>query len=201
MKQTLKERLLNLETLIGTVVTIGAPEVTDILSRLGFDFLWIDAEHGPLSLAQAQMLVQAAGERCHTIIRVPGQEEAWIKKTLDIGCEGILVPHVNTAEQARRIVELCLYPPTGTRSLGAARAQGYGLDLPQGIRRANEHTAIILQAEHIDAVENIEAILSVEGITAVLIGPYDLSGSLGIPGQVDDPVAGSGEVIVDPDNN
>jgi 2-dehydro-3-deoxyglucarate aldolase/4-hydroxy-2-oxoheptanedioate aldolase len=94
---------------------------------------------------------------------------------------------VNTEEQARRVVELSLYPPAGTRSLGAARAQGYGLDLPDGIQRANEQIAIIVQAEHVDAVENIESILSVEGIAAILIGPYDLSGSLGIPGQVNEP--------------
>jgi len=187
MEQTLKERLLNLETLIGTVVTISAPEVADILSRLGFDFLWIDTEHGPPGLPQAQMLVQAAGARCSTVIRVPSQDEAWIKKTLDIGCDGVIVPHVSTAEQASRVVELCLYPPAGTRSVGAARAQGYGLDLPEGIQRANEQIAVIVQAEHIDAVYNIEGILNVEGVTAVLIGPYDLSGSLGVPGQIDSP--------------
>jgi len=187
MESTLKKRLLDMERLIGTVVTIAAPDVADVLSRLGFDFLWIDAEHGALDLTQAQMLVQATGGRCSTIVRVPGQDEPCIKKALDIGCDGIVVPHVNTKEQARRIVELCFYPPVGTRSLGAARAQGYGIDLPHGIQRSNEQTAVIVQVEHIKAVENIDRIVQAEGVTAVLIGPYDLSGSLGILGQVDNP--------------
>ncbi|UCD51823.1 MAG: hypothetical protein JSW27_04150 [Phycisphaerales bacterium] len=187
MDSTFKKRLLDMERLIGTVVTIAAPDVADVLSRLGFDFLWIDAEHGALDLTQAQMLVQATAGRCSTVVRVSSQDEAWIKKALDIGCDGIVVPHVNTEEQARRIVELSFYPPVGTRSLGAARGQGYGIDLPHAIEQANEQTAVIVQAEHIKAVENIESIVKVEGVTAVLIGPYDLSGSLGVLGQVDNP--------------
>lgn len=187
MAQSLKQRLQNGDTLIGTIVTIPASEVADMLSRLGFDFLWIEAEHGPSNLVQAQAAVLAAGERCATVIRVPGQDEVWIKKALDTGCDGIIVPHVNTADEAQRIVDLSLYPPEGIRSLGAARGQTYCMDMPNCIEDTNRQTAVIVQVEHIDAVENIEAIARVTNLTAVLIGPYDLSGSLGIPGQTEDP--------------
>jgi 2-keto-3-deoxy-L-rhamnonate aldolase RhmA len=172
--------------LVGTLITLPCAEIADALSRLSFDWLWLDLEHGNLDFRDAQMLVQAIGERCAAIVRVPSQDEVWLKKVLDIGIDGIIVPQVKTAEEAQRIVNLCLYPPQGVRGVGIARAQGYGISFQEYVQQANDRTAIILQIEHIDAVKNIHEILAVEGVDAVLIGPYDLSGSLHKLGQVQD---------------
>jgi len=111
-----------------------------------------------------------------------------IKKALDLGAHGIIVPQVNTAEQAASVVRFARYAPEGARGVGLARAQGYGQRLREYLEAANRETAVIVQAEHVRAVENIEAIVRVPGVDAVLLGPYDLSASLGKMGQIDDPV-------------
>lgn len=187
MSPTFRERLSSNELLIGTLVTLAAPEVTEILTGAGFDWLWIDLEHAPLGPYAAQALLQAAAGRTACVLRVPLNDEIWIKKALDIGANGIIVPMVNTAEAARRAVVLSKYPPQGSRSVGVARAQGYGANLAAYLRTANQQTAVIVQAEHIQAVENIDAILEVDGIDAVMVGPYDLSASMGLIGQVEHP--------------
>ncbi len=151
------------------------------------DWLWIDLEHGNLDFRDAQTLVQSIGNRCAALVRVPSQDEVWLKKVLDIGIDGVIVPQVKTAEEAQRIVNLCLYPPEGIRGVGIARAQGYGITFQEYVQQANERTAIVLQIEHIDAVKNIDEILAVKGVDAILIGPYDLSGSLDKLGEVQHP--------------
>lgn len=178
-RQTLQQKLRSgQKPFVGTLITLPCAEVAEILARLSFDWLWIDLEHGNLDFRAAQMLVQAIGERCAAIVRVASQDETGLKKVLDIGVNGVIIPQVKTATEAQRIVDLCLYPPQGTRGVGIARAQGYGITLQDYLQHANENTAIILQIEHIDAVNNIDEILAVPGIDAVMIGPYDLSGSL-----------------------
>jgi 2-keto-3-deoxy-L-rhamnonate aldolase RhmA len=175
------------DLLIGTLVTLASPEVTEIMVEVGFDWLFIDCEHAPFEAQTAQALLQAAGDRCPCAIRVPSGDKVWIKKALDIGAAGIIVPQVNSPEQAERVVRLCKYPPQGTRGVGIARAHGYGRRFSEYVERANEAVAVILQAEHIDAVNTIEAIVQVPGIDAILIGPYDLSASLGKTGKLNDP--------------
>jgi 2-keto-3-deoxy-L-rhamnonate aldolase RhmA len=172
--------------LVGTLITLPCAEIADALSRLSFDWLWIDLEHGNLDFRDAQTLVQSIGDRCAAIVRVPSQDEVWFKKVLDIGIDGVIVPQVKTAEEAQRIVNLCLYPPQGIRGVGIARAHGYGITFQEYVQQANERTAIILQIEHIDAVKNIDEILAVKGVDAIIIGPYDLSGSLHKLGEVQD---------------
>jgi len=181
-----RERLLRGDLLIGTVVTLPCPEVAELLSQVGFDWLWIDTEHGPLDTLEAQRHLQAAAERAAAVIRVPWADDVWIKKALDTGANGVIVPQVNTAERARRIVAACKYPPEGTRGVGAGRAHGYGLGFQAYVDSANQKTAVIVQAEHIEAVDNIEDIVKVQGIDAILVGPYDLSASMGKIGQVQD---------------
>jgi 2-keto-3-deoxy-L-rhamnonate aldolase RhmA len=117
---------------------------------------------------------------------VPEKSEAAIKKMLDIGADGIIAPQVNNADEARQIVQWCRYPPQGVRGVGLARAQGYGLDFASYVESANDDIAVIIQAEHVDAVNNIEDIVKVEGIDAVFIGPYDLSASMNKMGAIDD---------------
>ena len=187
MDHQFRSRLLAGELLIGPVVTLPAPEVAEILAGLGFDWLFIDAEHSPMGMRDAQALVQAAGPRCPCLVRVPAGEEVWIKKALDIGAAGLIVPQVHSAEQAERVVNLCKYPPRGSRGVGVARAQGYGSRFNEYVATANEQLAVVIQAESAEAVRNIRAIAGVLGIDAVLVGPYDLSASLGKPGKLSDP--------------
>ncbi|TNF88769.1 MAG: hypothetical protein JSU67_07315 [Gammaproteobacteria bacterium] len=180
------ERLRKNEILVGTMLTIPAPEVAEMIAKCGFDWLFMDGEHAPLSILEWQRLMQAVGGRCANILRVPSLSERDIKKALDIGADGIIVPMVNTVEQAQQAVNWSKYPPRGQRGVGLARAQGYGLDFADYMASANDRTALIIQAEHIDAVENIDDIAQVDGIDAVFIGPYDLSASMGKTGEVGD---------------
>ena len=184
---TLKQRIRKGEPTIGSLVTMPSPDVADILSRVGFDFLWIENEHAPMDTLEAQTLIQAVGGRCPCLVRIPDKAEVWVKKALDVGCAGIVVPQVRSAEEARQVVEWSLFPPEGRRSVGVARAHGYGMTFQEYVETANEDLVIVLQAEHVEAVEQIDEIVRVEGVDAVLIGPFDLSGSLGVLGQVDHP--------------
>ena len=177
-------RLRNDEMLYGTMLTLPAPEVAEMVSKCGYDWLFLDGEHSPLSILDWQRLIQAVAGRCASILRVPSASERDIKKALDIGADGIIAPMVNDAAQARRVVDYCKYLPRGRRGVGLGRAQGYGPGFADYVATANDETAVIVQAEHIDAIANIEEIAAVEGIDAVFIGPYDLSASMGKPGDV-----------------
>ena len=186
-KESFRTRLKSGEMLYGTLLSLSSLEAAEILAASGFDWLFVDKEHSVLDPAQVQNVLQAVAGRADCILRIPLNDEIWIKKALDTGATGIMVPQVNTAEEARRAVRLSKYAPLGTRSVGVSRAHGYGATLADYLQRANDETVIVVQAEHIQAVENIESILDVEGIDAVLVGPYDLSASMGLMGQVDSP--------------
>ena len=182
-----KTRLHNNERLIGTMLTLPSPEIAEMISKCGYDWLFIDGEHGLLPIAECQRLLQAVAGRCASLIRVPENTESEFKRALDIGADGIIAPRVNTAEEAQQIVKWCQYPPAGIRGIGLGRAHGYGLDFAEYMETANQETVVVVQAEDIEAVENIESIVQVEGIDAVFIGPYDLSASMNKMGQIDDP--------------
>ncbi len=186
MNPDFRQRLRKHERLIGTIVTLDAPPVTELLAAAGFDWLFIDGEHAPLDFARIQVLLQAAGDRCPCIVRVPGIDEVFVKKALDIGADGVIVPQVRSAAQAKEIVRWCRYPPQGGRSVGVGRAHGYGPRFNDYVARANDEISVILQIENADAVTAIEKIAAVEGVDALFVGPYDLSGSLGAPGAVTD---------------
>jgi 2-keto-3-deoxy-L-rhamnonate aldolase RhmA len=188
MTGTFRKRLRAGETLLGTFVTLPSVAVAEILTEIGFAWLFIDGEHGPFDTSDIVAILQAVGNRTACVVRVPGAEEGPIKRILDQGAEGIIVPQVNTVEQAASVVRYARYAPAGSRGVGLARAQGYGLRFPEYLHTANERIAVIVQAEHARSVENIESIVKVEGIDAVLVGPYDLAASLGKMGQIDDPV-------------
>ena len=185
-KTPFAERLRRGDLLLGTLVSLPSPEVSEILAHAGIDWLFIDAEHGAFNPQQAQGMLQAAGE-CPCVIRVPSDDEVWIKKALDIGAAGIIVPQVHTADQAQQIVRACKYSPAGTRGVGIGRAHRYGMEFEHYIKNANRQTAIIVQAESKQAVDNIVAIAAVKGVDAIFIGPYDLSASLNRIGRVTDP--------------
>ena len=187
MKSDFRKRLLGGDVLVGTLITIPSAEVAEIMAGVGFDWLFIDTEHSPFNAHAAQTILQAAGQNCPCVVRVPANDEVWIKKALDIGADGIIAPQVNSAADAEAIVRMCKYPPDGTRSVGIGRAHQYGLGFNQYMERANDETAVILQAETAQALENITEIVKVSGIDAIFIGPYDLSASLGKMGQLTDP--------------
>jgi 2-dehydro-3-deoxyglucarate aldolase len=188
MNDTFRSRLKNGEQLLGTMVTLSTPSTAEILADLGYDWLFIDGEHGPLETSEVLGILQAVSHKTACIVRVPVAEEAPIKKMLDLGAHGIIAPQVNTPDQAADVVRFSRYAPIGSRGVGLARAHGYGMRFQEYVESANEQISVIVQAEHAKAVENIEAIVQVEGIDAVLLGPYDLAASLGKMGQVDDPV-------------
>ena len=184
---TFRARLAAGERLYGTMVTLTAPAVAEILAGLGFDWLFVDGEHGPFETRDLLAVLQAVGDRAACLFRVPCSDEAPIKRALDLGAAGVIVPQVNTAEQAARVVRYARYAPHGARGVGIARAHGYGLSFGAYVATADAHTTVVVQAEHIDAVRNIEQIVAVPGIDAVLLGPYDLSASLGLMGQINHP--------------
>ncbi len=181
------QRLRAGELLRGTMLTLPSPEVADMVSRCGFDWLFLDGEHGSPTTLEWQRLLMAIGGRCASLLRVPSLGEAPIKTALDLGVDGVIVPMVNSAQQARDAVAWSRYPPAGRRGIGLARAQGYGLEFAEYMEQANQRLAVVVQAEHIDAVEHIDDIAAVDGLDAVFVGPYDLSASLGKTGAIDDP--------------
>lgn len=184
----LKKRLKNGETLLGTLLSLPSPEIAEIMSMVGFDWLFIDLEHGPHGFMELQRMLQAMKPECSALVRVPEVSESNIKKVLDIGAEGIIVPKVNTAEEARQIVAYAKYPTQGVRGVGAARAHGYGLSFKEYVEKANEETLVVIQIEHFESVNNINEIVEVEGVDVIFIGPYDLSASFGVAGQVEHPL-------------
>ncbi|MDA1016317.1 MAG: aldolase/citrate lyase family protein [Planctomycetota bacterium] len=187
MTDNFRSRLRNGETLLGTMVTLSTPSTAEILADVGFDWLFVDGEHGPLDTSDLLAILQTVSRRVACLVRVPVADEVSIKKVLDLGAAGVIAPQVNTAEHAANVVSWSRYSPVGTRGVGLARAHGYGLRFQEYVETANETVSVVVQAEHARAVDNIESIVKVEGIDAILLGPYDLAASLGKMGQVDDP--------------
>ncbi len=186
MTSDLRHRIRAGEPLIGTWVSLGDPACIEILGGSGFDFLLLDGEHAPLDertlLAQA-IAAKAAG--APVMYRVRGNETARIKIALDLGVDAIMVPWVNSAEDARRAVAAARYPPLGERGIGPWRASNYYAAQWEHVRSANEQVALVIQIEQARAVEALDEILAVEGIDAAFIGPADLGASLGVLGGPD----------------
>ncbi|MBU1658153.1 2,4-dihydroxyhept-2-ene-1,7-dioic acid aldolase [bacterium] len=181
---SLKQKLKNNELTIGSWIMMGNPMSVEVMALAGFEWLVVDIEHTSIDLETAQTLIttiQANGIKA--LVRVSKNEEVIIKKILDMGADGIIVPMVCTKEEAIQAVEYAKYPPVGKRGVGLYRAQKYGTKFEEYKKWVNEELVIIAQIEHIDAVNNIDEILKVDGIDGTIIGPYDLSGSMGYPGE------------------
>jgi len=186
MKNHLKEKLRRGGVAIGTFVGIGHPDVTEWLSQLEFDWLLLDAEHAPLDFKTIQLMMQAMnGTSCIPIVRPQWNEPVIIKRMLDMGACGLLIPWVNSKEEAENVVRFCKYPPEGIRGWGPRRA---GMFDPSYYETANEELLIAVQIETATALKNLDEIMSVEGIDVCFIGPWDLSLSLGfgVPPKWDD---------------
>ena len=173
--------------LAGTLLSISAPQVAEIISDSGFDWVLIDMEHSSISLENVQNALQIMGDKILKIVRVPGNDEIWIKRILDTGCDGILVPMINTAAEALKVVQSSKYPLEGRRSVGLSRAHKYGPGFKDYIENANRDIVIMIQIEHKEGIRNIDEILKVKGIDSIFIGPYDLSASMGLTGQLSHP--------------
>lgn len=184
---TFRDALKSGKPLIGTLLTVASPEVAEALALLGFDWIFIDLEHGSLSIKDAQTAIQSVAGRSFTLVRVPDGTPENIKRVMDTGCSGIIVPMVSSEAYARKIVALAKYHPMGERSVGLGRAYGYGLRFSEYLVSANDRTAVVVQIEHRDAIASVDQILAVPGIDAVFVGPYDLSNSMGLVGQVSHP--------------
>ena len=177
MKNLLKEKLSRGEAVIGTFVGLGHPDVTERLSRMGFDWLLLDAEHGPLGFETMQRMMQAmSGTACTPIVRPQWNDFVVIKRVLDIGAHGVLVPWVNDRGEAESVVRACKYPPEGIRGWGPRRASLFDHNY---YATANIEIMVSVQVETRKALDNLDEILSVEGVDACYIGPWDLSSNLG----------------------
>jgi len=185
-----KSKLAGGGTVFGVFVTIPSPRVIELCGIAGFDYVVIDAEHGPIDLGVGENLVRAAEASGITpLFRVPSHDPKLILRYLDIGAQGIMAPQVNSAADAVGIVNAVKYAPEGTRGLGPGRAALYGLGEPMSEYAANENreTLIIAQLENIAAVDELDAIVHTPGIDAFEIGTGDLSASMGMPGQSSHP--------------
>lgn len=173
---------------IGSWLTIPSTTIAEIMACAGFDWLVVDMEHSSIGLNQAQQLIQVI-HLCQlpALVRVGENNPNLIKRVMDAGASGVIVPMVNDVADARRGVASVKYPPKGKRGAGLARAQRYGLAFEAYWQWVASESAVIVQVEHIEAVENLHAILAVEGVDGFIVGPYDLSSSLGVPGQFDHP--------------
>ena len=192
MLPSFKQKLAAGERLIGTILTLDSPEIAEMLSIAGFDWFWIDMEHSPLSVMGVQRMIQAIAKCAAAIVRVSWNDHVLIKRVLDLGCDGIIIPQIKSPADAAKAVDACRFPPVGTRSVGISRANDYGMNLQQYLEKANGELSIILQIEHVDAIERIDEILKVPGYDAILVGPYDLSGSYGLLGQTAHPTVEAG---------
>ncbi|MDF0677626.1 MAG: aldolase/citrate lyase family protein [Nitrosomonas sp.] len=185
---SLKTRLARHELTIGSWITLGHPSIAEIMAKAGFDWLVLDTEHSVLELSEVQAIIQVLdGQQCPAIVRLTSNHPDQIKRVMDAGASGIMVPMIKSAEDARAAVNAVYYPPEGTRGVGLARAQGYGASFQAYRQWLRDNAVIIAMIEHIQAIEDIDAILSTPGIDAYIIGPYDLSGSMGRPGELEHP--------------
>lgn len=174
--------------MIGSWITLNNVSVAEIMADAGFDWLCVDLEHSITDYAEAQQLIIAIQSKgLKAFVRVGENNARIIKRVLDAGADGIIVPSVNSAAEARRAVEAVKYPPYGKRGVGLARAQNYGFGFEHYRDVKTKEIKLIAQIEHINAIQELDAIIQTDGIDGTFIGPYDLSGSLGKPGEWDDP--------------
>ena len=177
------------KTALGSFIVCNAPDLVEILGITGFDFVVIDNEHGPMGHESSQHLIRAAELRGITpIVRIPNATESTILHTLDVGAHGIQVPQVNNEETARAIVGYSKYHPLGKRGVAFPRSADYGLaDLNSYFEYENSQVMVIAHCENTSCLENLETICQVPGIDVIFLGPYDMSQSMGITGQVNHP--------------
>ena len=187
-QQKLKKSLRNREQLFAAWVSYAHPSITETFAKAGFDFIAIDMEHSTISLSEGQRIIAACqSEGVPCLPRPVSHSNDYIKPLLESGADGMLIQMVNTPEEVENLIKDLKYPPIGKRSYGVSRAQGYGFDFDEYISKWNQTSIFLIQVESIEAVDNIEKLLSFDEIDGVMVGPYDISGSLGVPGKLNHP--------------
>ena len=184
LTNNLKSRLRSRDLIFGSWVSFAHPSITEIFASHNFDFLAIDMEHGTINLEQAQRIIAASQYyKVACLPRPVSHSNDWIKPLLESGADGLIAPMVNSSEELHDLLNDVKYPPLGKRSFGINRAQGYGKDFDDYVSNWNRTSIFIAQIESKSAVDSIEKIVSNPDLDGIMIGPYDLSGSLGVPGQ------------------
>jgi 2-keto-3-deoxy-L-rhamnonate aldolase RhmA len=183
------EKIKNGETAIGTHVQMGSPMIMDIMGRVGFDAVWIDTEHTAIDKDNLlNHIISLSGHGTAAIVRIPWNDAVLAKPVLEMGPDGIIFPYVRSADDVDRAMKSCIYPPYGCRGFGPIRANNYGMMTnDEYFNYYIENTMRIAQIEHVDAVECIDEILKVQYLSAIVLGPNDLSGSLGLLGRQEHP--------------
>jgi len=180
----LSRKPINNNTTIGSWITLAHPAIAEIMANAGFDWLAIDLEHSAITIREAEELIRVVElSNVVPLVRLTSNDADLIKRVMDAGAHGIIVPMVNSAEEAELAVRSVRYPPYGARGVGLARAQKYGAGFEKYKKWQSEHSTVIVQIEHIEAVNNLESILSIPGVDGFIVGPYDLTSSMGIPGD------------------
>lgn len=188
-EKTFRSNLLEGIPSFGSWITLGHLSIAEVMADAGFDWLCVDMEHSVISYYEAEQLIATIQSKgLFPFVRVGENNPLIIKRVMDAGAGGVIVPMVNSKEDAERAVRAVKYPPVGTRGVGLARAQGYGFTFESYAKSVNANSVVIAQIEHINAIKNLKEIISVDGIDGTIVGPYDLSASLGNPGQYHDPV-------------
>lgn len=185
----LLRRMKNKELLIGTHVHLADLSIAEQMGVLGFDFVWIEGEHSPLDkqIILGHIIAAKAGGTA-SLVRIPWNDPVLAKPILEMGPDGIIFPFIRTAEEARVAVAACTYPPKGIRGFGPRRANRYGTQpAVEYLEGVDASFLRIMQIEHVDAVNNLEEILAVDGVDTIVVGPNDLSGSIGLLGQTRHP--------------
>ena len=184
----LRAALQQRRPILGSWLQTGSPAAAEILANTGFAWLGLDCEHTSADIATVESIARALhGRDTALLVRVSQGDTLEIRKCLDVGAGGVIVPLVETAEQAKLAVAAAKYPPIGRRGFCFGRMNDWGVRFDEYARTANDHTVVIAMIESRKGVENIDDILSVEGLDGIFIGPYDLSGSYGVPGELQHP--------------
>ncbi len=183
----LKKKLTKNELSLGSWLMMGNSTNAEVMSQVGFDWIAIDLEHTSIDLETTKNLIQIIQSKSvKALVRVSKNDEVIIKRVLDMGADGIIVPMICSKEDAIKAVSYSKYPPSGKRGVGLYRASEYGLNFQQYKKWVDEELVIIAQIEHVDGVKNIDNIIDTNGIDGILIGPYDLSASMGSPGNFEE---------------
>lgn len=188
MNCELKDKLKGGGTAFGTWVTVGHPDVPDLLEAMGFEWLLYDMEHAPLTIERVAQMVQSvdSAKTC-PIVRVGAVDQWAMKGALDAGAHGIMCPLVSTKEQAEEAVRFMKYPPRGVRGTAPRKAADFGLSFPDYLRSADSMTSTVVQIETTEALKNLDQILSVEGVDVAFVGPSDLTMSMGLSDDRNNP--------------
>jgi len=185
----LKQKLRQRERLFAGWVSYAHPSITETFARAGFDFVFIDMEHSTISIEQGQRIIAASqSEGVPCIPRPVSHSNEYIKPLLESGADGLLIQMVETPEQVQALIRDLKYPPLGRRTYGVNRAQAYGFDFEEYIHNWNETSTFMIQIESIMGVDNIEQLVAFDEVDGVMVGPLDIAGSLGVPGQTTHPL-------------